>query len=76
MRLYELGSLNLFTGQIWQFGEKWRKQIDLCILTVGFSDLVNGMLTGFFNSSRELREGDPLSHLLVILVMELLVECF
>lgn len=38
----------------------------------GFSMLVNGSHTSFFNSLKGLRQGDPLSNLLFILVMEVL----
>jgi hypothetical protein len=37
---------------------------------VHFSVMVSGNLSGFFSSSCELRQGDPLSHFLFIVVME------
>jgi hypothetical protein len=54
------------------FGEKWRKWIAHCISTVRFCILINGTPNGFFNSSRALRQGDPLSSLLFVIVMEAL----
>ena len=43
-----------------------------CISSVQFSFLVNGSPAGFFCSSRDLRQGDPLSLLLFLLIMEIL----
>jgi hypothetical protein len=54
------------------FGEKWKAWIEWCILLVRFSILVNGTLEGFLNSSRGIWQGDPLSSLLFVLVMEVL----
>jgi hypothetical protein len=54
------------------FGEKWRAWIQFCISTVKFSIRVNGNPSSFFNSTRGLRQGDPLSPLLFVVVMEAL----
>lgn len=54
------------------FGHKWKRWIWFFISTVRFSVLVNGEPSGFFASSRGLRQGDPLSLFLFILVMEAL----
>ena len=52
------------------FGVRWCRWIRTCISTVQFSVLFNGSPADFFGSSRGLRQGDPLSPMLFLVMME------
>lgn len=52
------------------FIAKWCRWIEFCISTVNFSVLMNGSPEGFFGSTHGLVQGDPLSPLLFVIVME------
>ena len=54
------------------FGERWGRWMSACITTVRFFVLINGSPEGIFDSSRGLCQGDSLSPLLFLLIMEVL----
>ena len=63
--------LNQVMGRM-GFGSRWLSWIKWCISTASFSVLINGSPTGFFPSSKGLRQGDPLSPYLFVIGMEAL----
>nr|GEU96335.1 hypothetical protein [Tanacetum cinerariifolium] len=58
------------------FGYTWRSWIKSCLSSSRAFILVNGSPTSEFSINRGLRQGDPLSHFLFILVMEGLHNAF
>ncbi|GJR51854.1 RNA-directed DNA polymerase, eukaryota [Tanacetum coccineum] len=52
------------------FGEKWRKWIQCCLHSSRGSIIINGSPTEEFNFGKGLKQGDPLSPFLFILIME------
>lgn len=58
-------------GQM-RFGWKWRGWMKACITATSFVVMGNGGPSSFFRAFRGLRQGDPLSLLLFIIVMEVL----
>lgn len=54
------------------FGIKCWNWMKIHVSSPSYSILVNGLSKGFFKSSRDLREGDPLSPYLFIMVTEIL----
>ncbi|KAL2475523.1 Uncharacterized protein Adt_36259 [Abeliophyllum distichum] len=56
--------------QSFGFDHDWLDKIERCINNCGFSIVFNGELKGFFKSSRGLRQGDPISPSLFIILAE------
>ena len=52
------------------FGVTWVNWIKRCITTTSFYVMINGSPEGFFNITRGLRQGDPISLYLFVIGME------
>lgn len=58
------------------FRSKWCGWINSCVLSAGFSIIINGSPKVFFQSSRGLHQVDPLSPSLFVIVVETLHAMF
>jgi hypothetical protein len=52
------------------FAEEWIRLIMMCLSTVSYSILLNGVQSGNFTASRGIRQGDPLSPYIFLLCAE------
>ena len=58
------------TLEAFGFSHQWINLIYQCISTTKISVLINGTPEGFFETSRGLKQGDPLSSFLYIIMAE------
>ena len=80
--IFEISGLSAYDHVNWEvlldllkrmgFGEKWCRWIHTCISTFQFSIVMNGAPADFFWSTSGLRQWDPLSSMLFLVMMEVL----
>ncbi|XP_062114408.1 uncharacterized protein LOC133825493 [Humulus lupulus] len=58
------------------FPARFVQLVMICIKSTSYSLLMNGRIQGGFQGAKGLRQGDPLSPLIFVLIMEYLTRCF
>ncbi|XP_057836614.2 secreted RxLR effector protein 78-like [Cryptomeria japonica] len=73
-KAYDRVSWNFLFEVLKKFGfkQKWLDCIKHCVSSVNYFVIVNGTMSGFFQATNGLRQGDPLSLFLFVLMAEVL----
>ena len=61
--------------ETFNFGPQFRNWVCLCYTDIQSAVIINGWMSSFFNPTRGVRQGCPLSPLLYVLFIEVLAEC-
>lgn len=61
-----------YTVSRFGFGMVWRNLVKWCLSTARFSMTINGSASAMFRSGKGIKQGDPISHFLFIMIVEVL----